>query len=77
MNQDEKDVAEIAAAGVGAWLIFKVVKWLAGWLFIAAVIYFAVHYLVGWHLVWPVLGLLFSKVHDALVQIFTRLGSSG
>lgn len=73
MNQDEKDIAEIAAAGFGAWIIFRVVKWTVGWAFIAAVVYFAVHYLVGWRLVLPVLGKMFDVVHDTLVRLFSSI----
>lgn len=73
MNRDEKDLTEIAVAGFGAWVVFRVVKWVIGWVFVAAIAYFGVHYLVGWHLVLPVLGRLFDAVHGALVRLFSSI----
>ena len=68
MNKDEKDIAEIAAVGLGAFVVWKLIKGLIGVAVLVAAIYFGVHYLVGWHRAIPAGQVIFEDMRRLLIQ---------
>ena len=68
MNKDEKDIAEIAAAGLGVFVVWKLIKFLFGIAILFAAIYFGVHYLVGWHRAIPAGQVIFEDMRRLLIQ---------
>jgi hypothetical protein len=68
LNRDEKEVVEVAAAGIGAWVLFRILKFLFGAALLIAAIYFGVHYLVGWHRALPACKVIFEDVRHTLIH---------
>jgi hypothetical protein len=72
MSDIEKEVVEGVAVAGGLYLLYRVLKFVI----FMVILYFLVHYTIGWHRAIPVLENIFFSIKAILIRIADSLSTT-